>query len=223
MSDSPKTAPKKQKDDEQPMTTAEMLALEAVQDKKIARWSLGVAVIFHIIIFAMHWPSFAGGLSDAKEKKSKIYVVKQVKFKQPPRREMQQIPKPKTQKVPIPDPTPDEPEPVRDQDPDEDVDFIPDENLVLGVPDAPPPPEPEGPVRFVVGGNITEEDQWAQSGLSRGRSQSAHPGCRGARMRDRQERECSECQSPAGASPWTDRDRGGCCQQMEVRARFNLQ
>jgi len=24
------------------------------------------------------------------------------------------------------------------------------------VPDAPPPPEPEGPIRFVVGGNITE-------------------------------------------------------------------
>ncbi len=33
---------------------------------------------------------------------------------------------------------------------------MPDENLVLGVPDAPPAPEPEGPIRFVVGGNITE-------------------------------------------------------------------
>jgi protein TonB len=155
MSDSPKPAPKKT-DDKLPLTTAELLALEAGQDKKVARWSLGIAVIFHIIIFAMHWPSFAGGLSDAKEKKSKIYVVKQVKFKQPPRREMQQIPKPKTQKVPIPDPTPDEPEPIRDEDPDEDIDFVPDDNLVLGVPDAPPPPEPEGPIRFVVGGNITE-------------------------------------------------------------------
>ena len=105
MSDSPKTAPKH--DDQLPMTTAEMLAAEAGQDTRVARWALGIAIIFHVIIFAMHWPSFASGLSDAKEKKNKIYVVRQVKFKQPPRREMQQILKPKTQKVPIPDPTPD--------------------------------------------------------------------------------------------------------------------
>lgn len=141
---------------ELPITTAEMLAAEETQDRKFARWALGIAVIFHIVVFAIQWPSFASGLSDAKEKKNKIYVVKQVKFKQPPRREMQQIPKPKTQKVPIPDPTPDEPEPIRDEEPKDDIDFIPDDNLVLGVPDAPPPPEPDGPVRFVVGGNITE-------------------------------------------------------------------
>jgi len=129
MSDSPKSPPNKpdaKQNNKLPMTTAEILAAEEGQDRKVTRWAMGIAVILHIIIFAVHWPSFAGGLSDAKEKKSKIYVVKQVKFKQPPKR------------------------------PDEDVDYVPDENLVLGVPDAPPPPEPEGPVRFVVGGNITE-------------------------------------------------------------------
>ena len=151
-----KTRPDADQGSELPMTTAEMLAAEETQDRKFARWALGIALVFHIIVFAVQWPTFASGLSDAREKKNKIYVVKQVKFKQPPRREMQQIPKPKTQKVPIPDPTPDEPEPIRDEQPDEDIDFMPDDNLVLGVPDAPPPPEPEGPVRFVVGGNITE-------------------------------------------------------------------
>jgi TonB family protein len=162
MSDSPKSPPKKpdaNQKDKLPLTTAETLATEEGQDRKITRWAIGIALILHVIIFAVHWPSFASGLSDAKEKKSKIYVVKQVKFKQPPKREIQQITKPKTQKVPIPDPSPDEPEPIRDQEPDEDVDFVPDENLVLGVPDAPPPPEPEGPVRFVVGGNITEPER----------------------------------------------------------------
>jgi len=157
MDKSPKPAPNH--DQRMPMTTAEMLALEETQDRKFTRWATGIAVILHVIIFAVHWPSFAGGLSDAQEKKTKIYVVKQVKFKQPPKREMQQIPKPKTQKVPIPDPTPDEPEPIRDEEPDEEIDFVPDDNLVLGVPDAPPPPEPEGPVRFVVGGNITEPEK----------------------------------------------------------------
>ena len=112
-----------------------------------------------VIVFAVTWPSFAGGLKDASQKKTKIYVVKQVKFKQPPPQQQQQIPKPKTKKVPIPDPTPDEPEPIRDEEPAEEIDFVFDENLVLGVPDAPPPPEPEGPVRFVVGGNITEPEK----------------------------------------------------------------
>ena len=159
MSDTPKNRtpqPDPASNSELPITTAELLAAEETQDRKFTRWALGIAIILHVVIFAIQWPSFASGLSDAKEKKSKIYVVKQVKFKQPPRREMQQIPKPKTQKVPIPDPTPDEPEPIRDEEPKDDIDFIPDDNLVLGVPDAPPPPEPDGPVRFVVGGNITE-------------------------------------------------------------------
>ena len=86
MSDSPKAESTKdaKQAEKLPVTTAEMLALEAGQDKKVTRWAMGIAVVFHVIIFAMHWPSFASGLSDAQEKKNKIYVVKQVKFKQPP-------------------------------------------------------------------------------------------------------------------------------------------
>jgi protein TonB len=139
-----------------PPTVIEIIAQEEKQDVWFTRWSAGAAILLHIIIFVVNWPSFAGARTDAQTQKPKIYVVKQVKFKQPPRQEMRQIPKPRTRRVPIPDPTPDEPEPIRDEDPKDDLDFIPDDNLVLGVPDAPPPPEPEGPVRFVVGGNITE-------------------------------------------------------------------
>jgi protein TonB len=140
-------------------TVIEIIAQEEQQDKRFTRVAVAVAVALHLFIFWFNWPTFAGGLKDATEKKTKVYVVKQVKFKQPPRQELQQIPKPKTKKVPIPDPTPDEPEPIREEEPEEEVDFVPDENLVLGVPDAPPPPEPEGPVRFVVGGNITEPEK----------------------------------------------------------------
>ena len=139
-------------------TVMEILADEEQRDKKFFRWSVGAAVVLHVVFFLTNWSflSWAGEKAKGDQKKAKIYVVKQVKFKQPPKTEMKQIPKPKTKKVPIPDPTPDEPEPIREEEPEEDIDFVPDENLVLGVPDAPPPPEPEGPVRFVVGGNITE-------------------------------------------------------------------
>jgi protein TonB len=139
-----------------PPTVIEIIAQEEQQDKNFGRIALVLAAILHIGIFAITWPSFAGSVREAQTQKAKIYVVKQVKFKQPPPRQDQQIPKPRSKKVPIPDPTPDEPEPIRDEEPEETVDFVPDDNLILGVPDAPPPPEPEGPIRFVVGGKITE-------------------------------------------------------------------
>jgi protein TonB len=139
-----------------PPTVHEIIAQEEQMEAKVTRWSIGIAVVVHVILFLVQWPDLAGAMAENKQNKPKIFVVKQVKFKQPPKKELQQIPKPKIKKVPIPDPTPDEPEPIRDEEIEEDIDFIPDDNLVLGVPDAPPPPEPEGPIRFVVGGNITE-------------------------------------------------------------------
>ncbi len=139
-------------------TVIEIIAQEEREDSKFLRYSLVAAVIVHIILAVMNWDflAFAGEGSTKEQQKAKIYVVKQVKFKQPPAAQMQQIPKPKTKRVPIPDPTPDEPEPIREEEARQDIDYIADDNLVIGVPDAPPPPEPEGPVRFVVGGNITE-------------------------------------------------------------------
>jgi protein TonB len=142
--------------DQLPPTVIEIIAQEEQQDKNFSRIAVVLAAILHVFIFAITWPSFAGAVREAQQTKAKIYVVKQVKFKQPPPRQDQQIPKPRTKKVPIPDPTPDEPEPIRDEEPEEELDFVPDDNLILGVPDAPPPPEPEGPIRFVVGGKITE-------------------------------------------------------------------
>jgi len=63
--------------------------------------------------------------------------------------------KPRTVRVPIPDPTPDEPEPVREIEPEESLpDVVPDD-VIFGVPDAPPAPvEDTGPIR--VGGQIKE-------------------------------------------------------------------
>jgi protein TonB len=146
----------KQAEPQIPLTVHEIIAQEEQAEAKVTKWSIGIAVTLHVILFFVQWPDLAAAMAENKQKKPRIFVVKQVKFKQPPKKELQQIPKPKIKKVPIPDPTPDEPEPIRDEEIEEDIDFIPDDNLVLGVPDAPPPPEPEGPIRFVVGGNITE-------------------------------------------------------------------
>ena len=147
---------------ELPLTVMEMIAHEEAQDRKFLRIALLLAAIFHVVVFAITFPTFAAAIKEVKQVKAKVYVVKQVKFKQPPpRQDQQQILRPKSKKVPIPDPTPDEPEPIRDDANQEEIDFIADPNLVLGVPDgAPPPPsEPTGPIRFVVGGKITEPEK----------------------------------------------------------------
>lgn len=142
-----------------PPTVLEIIAEEEAQERKWFRISLVAAVMVHVILFWIHWPSFAGTGRDAERQETKIYVMKQVKFKPPKRPEMENIPKPQTKKVPIPDPTPDQPEPIRDEEPEEDIDFVPDEDLVMGVPDAPPAPEPEGPVRYVPGGDVTKPEK----------------------------------------------------------------
>jgi len=125
-------------------------ALEEREDQKHVRFALIGAVVFHVALFIVNFPQFIAEASE--QKKQKVYVVQQVRFKPPPPKQQQEIPKPRSKKVPIPDPTPDEPEPIRlEEDIEPEID-LPDTDLIFGVPDAPPPPEPTGPIR--VGGDV---------------------------------------------------------------------
>ena len=121
---------------------------EEAEDNRTLRRALVFAVVFHLALLAVTFPSMKS-LSTKEAEKPKVYVVQQVRFKPPPPQEEQKIPKPKAKKIPIPDPTPDEPEPIRLEEPEE---FdIPDiDDLVIGIPDAPPEPEPDGPI-YVTG------------------------------------------------------------------------
>ena len=58
-------------------------------------------------------------------------------------------------RLPIPDPTPGEPEPIQGRLANHSFDFLAD-NFVMDIPSAPPQPQTEGPLRYVVGGSITE-------------------------------------------------------------------
>jgi len=112
-------------------------------------WAGGIALFF-LIIFAVI-PQREATAQD-KQKKQKVYVVQQVRFKPPPPQQQQEIPKPKSKKVPIPDPTPDEPEPIRLVDEIEPDVQLPQDDFLFGIPDAPPEKLPEGPIR--VGGDV---------------------------------------------------------------------
>jgi TonB family protein len=130
-------------------------ALEYEEDKKGMRWAVGAAVVLHIIFFLIQLPELVA--EEREQKKQKVYVVQQVRFKPPPPKQQQEIPKPRSKKVPIPDPTPDEPEPMRLEEEIEPEIDLPDTDIVFGIPDGPPPAEPTGPIR--VGGDVKPPDK----------------------------------------------------------------
>ncbi len=125
-------------------------AEEYDEDRKLTRTAVIIAVVLHVVFFAVNLPE---QLAEAREeKKKKVYVVKQVRFKPPPPKQQQELPKPKAKKVPIPDPTPDEPEPIRLPEEIEPEIEMPDTDVIFGIPEGPPPDEPTGPIR--VGGDV---------------------------------------------------------------------
>jgi protein TonB len=121
---------------------------EEREDNRTLQWAVGIAVVFHIGLLLVNLPKLYSE-SNAEAPKPKVYVVQQVRFKPPPPKQEKQLPKQKTKKVPIPDPTPDEPEPIRIEEP-EDFDIPVVDDLVIGIPEAPPEPEPDGPI-YVTG------------------------------------------------------------------------
>lgn len=130
------------------------LSEEYRQDAKILRIAGAIAVVIHIILFVINFPDMTKAALADQRQKQKIFVVQQPKFKPPEVQKQVEILKPRVVRVPIPDPTPDEPEPIRDLRTDDQLpDVIPDD-AVFGVPDAPPAPVDEGPIR--VGGQIKE-------------------------------------------------------------------
>ena len=128
-------------------------ALEEAEDSRAMRYALIGAAIFHAILLIINFPKFATE-HVAQEKEKKVYIVQQVRFQPPPPKQKQEIPKPKAKKVPIPDPTPDEPEPIRLEEPEPEVDLPELDDIVFGIPDAPPVAEPEGPIH--VGGDVSK-------------------------------------------------------------------
>ena len=145
------TKPTKTNDTSDPvLLTEETFALEEEEDKKTMRIAIVLAIVFHIVFFLIKVPEMVAEAQEAK--KPKVYVVQQVRFKPPPPKQQREIPKARAKKVPIPDPTPDEPEPIRLPEEIEPEIDIPDTDIIFGIPEGPPPAEPEGPIR--VGGDV---------------------------------------------------------------------
>lgn len=154
MAEATKPTPQKPaKNDEIDFAAGDYLtfAEEDAQDRKRTRIALIIAAVFHTILLLITFPEIVAQATEAA-KDQKLYVVQQVRFQPPPPKQKQEIPKPKAKKVPIPDPTPDEPEPIRIDEPEPDIDIPQVDDIVFGIPEAPPVAEPEGPI--YVGGDV---------------------------------------------------------------------
>lgn len=125
--------------------------LEDAEDTRKFRWSLGIAVTVHAILMLITFPKIYSA-PKALENEQQIFVVQQVRFRPPPPPPPDYRPKLKARKVPIPDPTPDDPEPLPIDEPIPEIDMPVLDDLAIDIPDAPPVPEPDGPLH--IGGNV---------------------------------------------------------------------
>lgn len=130
--------------------------LEDKEDNRTMNIALVVAAVLHLILLVVQI-TLPEPVQAKEKKEKKLYVVQQVRFQPPPPKQKQEIPKPKAKKVPIPDPTPDEPEPIRIDEPEPEIDMPEVDDIVFGIPDAPPAAEPEGPIH--VGGDVAAPEK----------------------------------------------------------------
>lgn len=115
---------------------------EMQDDRRNLRRAFAVAIVFHVVLFFVHLPSFFQPMEVTAAAKEKAYVIQQVRFRPPQAAPQREIPDEKRKKIPIPDPTPQDPEPVREMTvelPDLDYD-LPIGELNLEIPDGPPGP-----------------------------------------------------------------------------------
>jgi TonB family protein len=110
------------------------------EDRKIMWIAFGLAVLVHLIAIVIHFPKF----EFKPQEKAKRTIVVRKYVPPPPQVEKRQVIQQQiTRKVPLPDPTPDEPEPIREPEPEIEPEPLPvDAEILLGVPEPPPPSGP---------------------------------------------------------------------------------
>ena len=110
------------------------------EDRKILWFALAGAVIIHIIVLLLRFPSFREIIIPEKPKGNIVFIRKYIP--PPPKIERPRAgaaPQKLTKKIPIPDPTPDEPEPIREMEPEPMLEStLSSDEILIGIPEAPP-------------------------------------------------------------------------------------
>lgn len=118
------------------------------EDRRSLRLSLVVAAMVHLVLLGVTLPALSEAEVEPAEEKKVIRIAPTPRFVKKPPPPPDEPPPQRVREVPMPDETPDEEEipPPRLEEPP--VEPRHDDPLSLDIPEAPPEPEPEGPVRL---------------------------------------------------------------------------
>ena len=133
----------------------EELAREREAERRNLRRAVVAAVVFHVILLLVTFPEIQSRPLEIR-RPATVHVVPQMRFKPPPPKGPQEVPKPKAKRIPIPDPTPDEPEPIEVPEVElPQIDLPPLDDVVFGIPGPPEgiPGIGDGP--YQIGGDVT--------------------------------------------------------------------
>jgi len=128
--------------------------LEQEEDKRPKRIALALAVIVHIVLFAITFPKLTAEPRQVSNQRA-AYAVRQIRFQPPKPKTKQERPKPKEKKrvIPVPDPTPQEPEPIIVEEmAAPDIDFEGEIEGLFEIPDGPPGGSTTGVMQ--ISGNV---------------------------------------------------------------------
>jgi TonB family protein len=122
--------------------------------RRAIRLGISLAIVFHVILFLIVFPSYYEERILKIGSTPKVYRLRAVTFQPPPRPQVRrQVTTPKARKVPVPDATPDDPEPIRFDDQTVDVSELdfPEIGDSVAIPQGPVGPS-IGPMQ--IGGNV---------------------------------------------------------------------
>ena len=86
---------------------------EAPRTRRAIRLGIAAAVVFHVVLFFVVFPSYYEERILKIGSTPKVYRLQAVSFQKPPKPQVRRtVTKPKARKVPVPDATPDDPEPL---------------------------------------------------------------------------------------------------------------
>ncbi|MFV2072946.1 MAG: energy transducer TonB [Thermoanaerobaculales bacterium] len=124
---------------------------ESVANRRAARLGVVAAVILHVGLFLIIFPSSEFTIHHVASSPH-VYKLEQVNFSPPPKpKAKRKVTSPKARIVPVPDATPDEPEPIEREEADI-ADFeYPEVGLAVEIPNGPPGPTVGA---LQIGGNV---------------------------------------------------------------------
>ncbi len=128
-------------------------ALEEAEDNKVLRASLWFAVVLHVLLLLINFPTFES--QPAADPGDRVVAAFKIeRYRPPPPPPPDYVPPEMVKSIAVPDETPHDPEPIRLEKPAAEITLPDVDTDFIIIPDAPPaPPEPTGP--YTVAGEVT--------------------------------------------------------------------